>query len=192
MDRAQCLKDTYLKYGIPVSPFNIFGIRNEEKQKEDIWNDWIGYFTNTDFQIYKGTTDPGIYWTVNPMNRLGTAHMCLGYHKKIWTVGKHQGKYTALCNTWKCLPTKVWRDFDKDTIQDANEKIEKSWIGLNLHKSNDLAIMTKIGKYSAACQVLVDHDNFEKLLQSAIASKQLWFDYFLFDKSQISFFGELV
>jgi hypothetical protein len=191
INRLQILKNLYRNHGAQTSIFNLFGIRNAEKQKEDIWNDWIGYFTDTEIHFYRGTTDPGIYWTLNPMNPKGTSHLCLGYHKRIWTIDKHQGKYTALCNNWKCYRQKVWRDLDEDTMEGPNDMIDIGWFGVNLHRADALQIITSIGKYSAGCQVIVNPESFNQLLYKALESKLYWFDYFLFDKSQISFFGEL-
>ena len=190
--KLEYIKNLYFKHGIPLKSINLFGIRNEEKQKKDIWNDIIGFFTEDKIYFYKGTTDPGYYWTLNPSLKQGTAHLCLGYHNKIWKISKHRGKYTALCNRWKCNKTRIWRDINKDTKFDKNiEKFYKGHFGINLHRASALYLLNKIGKFSAGCQVLQDSKNFNFLISKCIESKQKYFSYFLFDKSQIAFFEKL-
>jgi len=190
-DYIQSIKALYFKNGIKTTSFNLFGIRNEDKQKDDVWNDHIGYFTGTgEIKIYKGTTDPGIYWTINSTD--GAAHLCLGYHENIWKIDKHKGLYTALCNRWPCNKTRFWRDENKDTLQSPVEVIKKDYIGINLHRASAYQILQQIGKYSAACQVIVSTSNFDRLLKKATESNQLMFSYFLFDKSQIPFYKDLL
>ena len=189
------IKNLYLQNGIQPTTFNAFGIRNREKQGEDIWNDWIGFFTEKQDEIYifKGTTDPGIYWTTHPETPEGVAHLCLGYQKDIWVIDKHRGMYTALCNRWNCNPTRIWRDVNKDTSFNASiDKIESVKIGLNCHRADMLAILKYIGKYSAGCQVILNPKEFDIFITTAINSGLKKFSYFLFDKSQIEFFNELV
>lgn len=187
------IKDLYFKHGIQTQNINIFGIRNTEKQKEDFFNDWIGYFTpDNEIHFYRSTTDPGIYWTLNPENSAGTAHLCLGYHENIWVIAKHRGQYTALCNTWRCNPTRIWRDANKDTAyKESIDKIYKGRFGINLHRADALQIITKIGRYSAGCQVIQNPKSYNTLLTKTVQSKQSRFSYFLFDKLQIPFFSEL-
>jgi hypothetical protein len=187
------INNLYLKYGIPTYDLNIFGIRDEAKQNEDIWNDWIGYFIpNKEIHFYRGTTDPGIYWTINPMDPAGAAHLCLGYHKDIWKIDKHRGEYTALCNKWLCRNVRVWRDKNKDTTYEKDiDPIQSGIFGINLHRADALQLITKIGKYSAGCQVIRNPESFNALIELSQKSNQRRFSYFLFDKSQIPFFNEL-
>lgn len=191
MNQLEIMKNLYITSGVSIDLINFFGFRNAEKQKEDTWNDRIGYFTSNEIGIYKGTTDPGIYWTMNPENTAGAAHLCLGYHKNIWVIDKHKGLYTALCNKWNCNPTRIWRDTDKDTVQDLNDKLETGRFGINLHRASSLFLLESIGKYSAGCQVVQDAKNFDIIMNKAVESGLKKFSYFLFSKNQISFFEEL-
>jgi len=193
MNNLDYFKNLYLTHGVELQNLNIFGIRNEEKQEQDIWNDVIGYFTNDEIKFFRGTTDPGYYWTLNPMNNQGTAHLCLGHHKNIWIIDKHRGKYTALCNRWNCSKTTVWRDRDKDGVfKHQNDKLFSGYFGINLHRASALYLLDKIGRYSAGCQVVWEVNDFMDLIDKAKNSGIRKFDYFLFDCKQIDFFNELL
>ena len=116
----------------------------------------------------------------------------MGYHNKIWKIDKHRRKYIALCNRWGCSKTKIWRDYNKNTVFDKNiDKIYKGYFGINLHRASILYILDKIGKFSAGCQVIQSSKDFDFLISKCMESKQKYFSYFLFDKNQIEFFKEL-
>lgn len=186
MNQLDYFKNLYLKHGIPLKPLNIFGIRNERCQKQDIWNDIIGYFTKDEIKFMRATTDPGNYWTLNPINKKGTAHLCLGYHENIWKLDKHRGKYIAFCNRWNCNKTTIWRDKNKDgNFTHQNDKIYTGHFGMNLHRASALYDLVKIGKYSAGCQVIWEINDFLGLIEKAKDSGMKKFSYFLFDYKQI-------
>lgn len=188
------IKDLYLKNGIQPTNFNLFGIRNSEDQNKDFFNDYIGFFTDidSDIALYRGTTDPGIYWTLNAEINKGAAHLCVGYHENIWVIDKHKGLYTALCNRWNCNKTKVWRDLNKDTGFDIKiDKIESGRFGINLHRADALHKLNYIGRYSAGCQVIQSANNFDIIIEKAKLSGLKKFSYFLFDKSQVNFYERL-
>ncbi len=193
MEHLDNFKNLYLKHSVSLQPLNIFGIRDESNQDKDVWNDIIGYFTDTEIKFYKGTTDPGRYWTINKLNPLGTAHLCLGYHKDIWKLEKHRKKYIALCNTWQCEPTTVWRDINKDGKFDhQNEKIYTGYFGINLHRAHKIYRTTYIGKYSAGCQVIQNPALFTNLIQQAYKSNMEKFSYFLFDYNESNIFNDIM
>lgn len=186
-------KNLYLKHGINLSRFNAFGIRNEDNQNKDIWNDIIGYFIEDDIHFYKATTDPGRYYTLNPINTEGTAHLCLGYQENIWKIDKHQGKYTAFCNKWNCEKTKIWRDRNQDyKFDNKNEKVYSGHFGINLHRSHRDKLIGTVGKYSAGCQVIRNPNSYKTFIEQAIKSEMKKFSYFLFDYKQIEIFNELM
>jgi hypothetical protein len=192
MDKLNYIKNLYIKHGVELKPFNIFGIRNKSKQLADDWNDIIGFFTNTKIQFFTGTTDPGKHYTLNPMNRKGTAHLCLGYHENIWMFGMHRGRYKAFCNTWRCNKTKVWRDIDADgEFNNNNEKKYSGHFGINLHRARSSGLAFKVGRYSAGCQVVRSPERFKMMIEEGKKSGMKKFSYFLFDYKQIDFYGDL-
>lgn len=170
-------KNYYITRGYPIDEINLFMIRNEDGQNSDGINDVFGIWNNKLNKIFimKGSSDPGKYWTEfggAGKYRKGVAHMCYGYHPKIWCVDKHKGKYRALCNRrWKgCKPIKFWRDANKNYIKDAGEKVEKGWIGLNLHRMKRWVESTKVGKYSAGCQTVANPKDYDEMIQIVCAS----------------------
>jgi len=192
MSYLKHFKNLYKEYGVEIDKFNLFGIRNEENQEQDEWNDYIGFFTDINIYFFKGTTDPGYYYTKNPVNKDGTAHLCLGFHKQIWKIGLHKGKYEAFCNKWPCNKTRIWRDFDADGELDySDEKIYTGYFGINLHRANEDYLVSTVGKYSAGCQVVRNNNSFQFILEEAKKSGLEKFSYFLFNKNQINFFDDL-
>lgn len=101
---------------------------------------------------YVNTTDPGTYYLLNPMSKLGSAVLKPGQYVNSYSIGFHQGKsdHKALVQTG---PVTVYRDNDKDSIAEAVEKTETGLFGINLHGGNKNATTMKIGKWSAGCNV---------------------------------------
>jgi len=98
------------------------------------------------------TTDPGLYWLENPMNKNGTGILKEGQYENLWQIGRHQGKYEALVQRSACT---VIRDFDRDKELDyASGKEETGLFGLNCHRAAENGASIEVGKWSAACQVL--------------------------------------
>lgn len=154
---------------------NLFGLRNEADQQSDLFNDFIGVCTGDVVRIYAGTTDPGAWWTKNPITAAGAtgaAHLCEGFHKNAWRVGVHaQGTlfaHEALVQTG--YKVKIWRDVDKDYEMGEKDLVQEGYFGINIHRAG-LDDPTKIGKYSAGCQVVRHHKDFEELLEIVKASE---------------------
>lgn len=194
-DLLSMVREAYLKRGIPWDEINIFGIRNEENQPEDIFNDFIGIATDSDLILFEATTDPGWYYTEKPFTVdgiTGAAHLCLGYHPDIWMVDIHMKGRTvahkALCQYGNAV--KIWRDIDKDGIQDDQDIIQSGYFGINLHRAG-ITKTENIGLWSAGCQVIKSADDFKILLGTIESSTKYKrdsrsrFSYVLFDKSEI-------
>lgn len=204
------IKAVYQKKGYPFLEntgkefnLNLIGIRNPD-QKADTFND-------TEYMVweYKGTknaigfpitTDPGVFYRNNPAAMAGTGILKEGFHKDLWQIAKHQGKYSALCQR---TPTWVIRDFDKDADLDFNQpdltKLTKKeltlggyktyewydasnklvWreqyglFGVNNHRAAENGASTKVYNWSAACQVL------QNRLRDFFGTKLYEFDYFM-------------
>ena len=154
----------------------IFGIRNDANPEMDMFNDVLGFICDDELHLAKGTTDPGVYYTQNPLNKDGAFHFNLGWQEKIWRLRKHRNKYLALCDDWKTNKISGWRDKNKNHINDDGIEVFDN-VGGNLHlASNDDLILYS----SAGCQVTPDKKFFNKLINCAKDSGQDLFSYMLF------------
>jgi len=162
-----------------LQEINLFGIRKENKN--NLFDDWIGWFDLAcNIGIYKGTTEPGLYWTLHPMRKEGAARLVTGFHKHLWMRGKHRG-YDALVQANKC---KVIRDPNKNMISDDNIT-QRGYFGINLHRASKYKIVQKVDRYSAGCQVIQDIIDFKILRGKAYQAKQEYYNYYLFDSNNI-------
>lgn len=165
----------YLQNGYPLDKLILFGIRNDKNFELDMFNDWLGFIYGDQLHIAKGTTDPGVYYTKNPMNPKGAFHLVNGFHKDIWRLRKHAGKYLALCNDPECEKVRGWRDSNPDFIF-------SNWVYTNWHytKQEEFIKMS-----SAGCQVSKDKKFFKESIKAAQKSGQLRFSYNLFKIEEI-------
>lgn len=183
----------FKKKNIDEKEFMLIGIRDEDGMKKDIINDYLSYRLDGELKyLYRGTTDPGVYWTTSAeRNKKGTFHLKTGFHKKIWCLGKHRG-YTAFVNNWKyCLPTEGWRDADYNFDYSKKDISVKGHYGINCHRMHKFNIVNRVGKYSGGCQVFQS----AKVLKAVISvfkdtcmyndNKQVAVDYMLFDIKQL-------
>ena len=147
---------------------NIIGIRSKNRGAgefddwlavvcKDINGTWLTYW-------FPATTDPGIPWLETPGNPGGTAILVPGQYRS-YTLGKHRGKYTALCQ--RAGPVKVYRDSNKDSFLDlAPESVKEGMFGINIHRSNlSDSGAQKIGRYSAGCTVVKRAKDFALLIE---------------------------
>jgi hypothetical protein len=166
---------------------NLFGIRNGYDVVDE-FNDILGIayvddFGNEVVVTHKGTTKPGLYYLKNKLGgNNGTAILIPGYYSKCWKIGEHKG-YQALVQNG--MPFKVWRDNNSDGKFDIGGTVYTDVTGLNRHTTSFLTEKTKVGPYSAGCQV--DQDDEDHLVDMAICSKsaRLYgnsFSYALFDE----------
>lgn len=154
---------------------NLFGLRNEASQESDLFNDFIGICSGDIIKVYSGTTDPGAWWTLHPVTAsgvTGAAHLCEGFHKNAWRVGVHaQGTpfaHEALVQTGNKV--RIWRDLKNNFTHDDGDPEQSGYFGINIHRAG-LDDPTKIGKYSAGCQVVRHHKDFDELMGIIKASE---------------------
>lgn len=192
------LKNLYAQYNIPWDEINLFGIRHEEDQQLDIFNDFIGIATENEIKVFPATVDPGKPWTLNPVtvNGLtGAAHLCLGYHPNAWVIGIHgtnpKFAHEALVQIGNSVA--IWRDTNKDGLFEQGEPIVRGYFGINIHRAYPpgAGATPTIGLYSAGCQVFQIAENLQyvlNILKSTNKYKQnskcTW-SYTLFDKNAI-------
>lgn len=146
---------------------NIIGVRkNNHKQVTNKFDDVLVviYQDNNDKTIRKCfdiTTEPGIYYMKNPMNRKGAGILVPNQYLSTWKLGLHQGKYTALVQQ---KPVEVFRDTNKDDKYDLNfEVIDRGLFGVNIHRAGNAS--KQIDKWSAACQVFANADDFNTFIK---------------------------
>jgi hypothetical protein len=146
----------YAENEIKRQTVNIFGVRKSDNNAlNNMYEDVIGFDINGEILIFEGTTNPGKYYTVNPINKLGCAHVKEGFHPDIWQVGIHnpdtRNAHEAFIQTGNKIT--VIRDKNKNGIIDENEIEYVGFFGINLH-GGALSEDDNINGWSAGCQVL--------------------------------------
>ena len=136
---------------------NLIGIRSRSLVVNE-FNDRIGYIINDQFKnpsmmFFSGSTKPGLYWLKNKMGSVnGTATLKENQYRQCWVEGDHKGDYWALDQSDRAT-FEVYRDNDKDGQFDWNGKIWTDVQGLELHTTSLINHKTKVGAYSAGCQI---------------------------------------
>ena len=160
---------------------NIFGIRDLCSEK-DTFNDFVGVAYEDDLcqkkvDLYPSTTDPGLHYLRNPLNKDGTIIMLEGQYKACYKSGIHGRTglypYKAL---EQCGSMDYVRDNNKDDKYDID--ISKKITGVfktNLHRCSKWKIVRYIGRYSAGCQVVQDPKHFDELMVTANRQQSLGF-----------------
>ena len=98
----------------------------------------------------QSTTEPGRYYTVNPMNRFGAARIAFGQYKA-WVDGMHKGYQPALVQKGYL---RIHRDLNKDGKRSASDVIVVGdSFGLNQHSTDADNTPIYVDKYSAGCLV---------------------------------------
>ena len=165
---------------------NIIGIRNSktENMVTNRFDDTItlSYKINGEWQYHEFdcTTDPGTHWVKNVMNDKGVAILKPGQYPKSYRIGKHQGKYEALCQQ---NPVTVYRDNNRDDIYNLNtEKTDTGLFGINIHRATEKAgnKSTKIDKWSAGCQVIASNNDWTKFIKICKKAKDTWSNNFTY------------
>ena len=121
--------------------------------------------------IWQASTEPGSYYTSNPMNSKGAARIKFGQYVA-WRVGTHGNSepHEALIQV---EPVTVHRDFNKD-FKRTGDKLDTGLFGINQHWGYD-QVFNNIGRASAGCLVgrtRDGHREFMKLIKSDIRYKQ--------------------
>lgn len=107
------------------------------------------------------TTEPGTYYTNNPLNPRGCARIAFGQYKA-WVQGYHgRQQYPAL---EQAAPVKVYRDGNADFIR-TGDFLDEGLFGINQHHGWNCPV---IEENSAGClvgQSVAGHQDFIKLLK---------------------------
>ena len=169
------LKSEFNRLGYKWFPFHVVGIRSKANEPNK-FDDLIGIVKNNTIKWYKGTTNAGTYWLLNPSNVDGTAVLKCGQYVDSWAIGLHQGKYKALK---QIKPVTVYRDGDRDNIAEEQGKLDTGLFGINIHRANETATSVNIDKWSAGCQVLANGVDFKEFINTCEMSKINFFTYTL-------------
>jgi len=114
------------------------------------------------------TTEPGKFFTDNPMNKSGAARIAFGQYKA-WRVGVHRrGKKGAHEALVQVDVISVHRDLNKDGKRTGDKIDVGAGFGINQHSGHD-APADNIGRQSAGCLVGRsdnDHRGFMKLVKA--------------------------
>ena len=167
---------------------NIIGIRHRGRPNEfddiialvyrDETNGWVQ-------REFTCTTDPGSYWTHNPMRKSGTAVLCPGQYRS-YSIDKHRGQYDALCQ--RIGPVKVWRTPAGEKIEwDSFDEGKAGNYSINIHSSGS-HLSTEVNKWSAGCTVLADPLEWHTFMRTAKKSAELYgnaFTYTLLEKEDV-------
>ena len=161
---------------------NIIGERNP-KGRPDHFDDWISVVYKIrgrwNHEIFRCTTDPGLYWMNNPGRVEGTA--ILQHNQQMrgaYKLGIHRGKYMALVQD---KPVNVFRDRNMDNIHDYSGPLHRGLFGINIHRAS-LNTTSKVGRFSAGCTVIKesrDFDKFMTLCKNQIRHNPTW-DHFTY------------
>jgi len=183
----QDIMKVYIAKGYPIlmnNKPNIFGIRNCNNIT-DAFDDYIGIFWGEqemdNFVIFEATTDPGKFYAENPIDGKRTAMMVPGYHKDVYALGLHQGKADHECLR-QVKDIAFYQDTDRNFEIDINAPIKWQSIGANIHGTRPDLEAWRVGKFSAACQVIKTWNSFQTFMNVCKASKEKFFSYALLEK----------
>ena len=145
---------------------NIIGLRSPDPTP-NIFNDIILVVYQNEAKLwmveaFQATTDPGLYWMLNPENTRGTAIVAEQQARKVWKKGLHKGLPALV----QVNPIIVIRDFNKDRKLDYNSaRRETGVFAINMHRSRNDGVATQVvDKWSAGCQVLSLNKDMERIL----------------------------
>lgn len=171
---------------------NIIGIRTDQGGKvTNKFDDFLLVLYYVDGKlnkkIYAITTEPGRYYMKNKLgNSKGTAILVPNQYRGCWEIGKHNGKYDALCQK---KAVSVYRDGNKDLVYDLNpKKIDKGIFGINIHRSSPTATSITVDNWSAGCQVFASSKEFKEFMELCFKQKALYgnsFTYTLLDEADL-------
>lgn len=124
---------------------------NPNNDEPNQFND-VRLVLSGDFRLlgnWSATTEPGRWYTQNPMNQKGCARIGFGQYKA-WAVGRHGNSdpHEALVQVGEVV---VWRDANRDGLR-VGDNIDRGLFGINQHWGYDLP-PDNIGRASAGCLV---------------------------------------
>lgn len=187
--RYQIFESSHRPYNL-----NLVGIRSADPTpnvfNDQLWVFWRNKQSSSkssawDTNVYRITTDPGLYWLQNPMNPSGTGILKPGQYPGLWKIGIHNGKYEALIQAAPCT---LIRDYNRDNKLDFHSGREETGLfGVNLHHAGENS--ATVDKWSAGCQVFAELREFNEFMDLARMARDFWgnsFTYTLMREDEIS------
>ena len=174
---------------------NIVGVRNSKTNGRvtNAFDDCmtISYKVEGEwkFHCFPCTTDPGTHWVENILNDRGVAILKPGQYRGSHKLRLHQGKYLALGQK---KPMSIYRDANLDGKYDLiEESVREELIGINIHRATSRAggKSSRVDKWSAGCQVIVDNDDWHEFLDICQAAREIHgnsFSYTLLESKDIA------
>ncbi|WP_341900769.1 hypothetical protein [Fluviicola taffensis] len=168
---------------------NIVGIRNKTAGDKvtNVFDDFMTISYKEDgiwkFFCWNATTDPGKKAVVELHNTKGVAILKPGQYRGAWTIGKHNGKYDALCQ--RLANVTVFRDANKDQKYDFTKE-DTGIFGINIHKSGEDS--TWVENWSEGCQVFKRAKDFDVFMSICARAKAIHgnaFSYALLESTDI-------
>lgn len=118
---------------------------------------------------WKATTEPGYFYTDNPMNPKGCARIAIDKQWKAWSVGYHgRTQYEALVQV---ADVEVYRDYNRDHKR-TGDWVDSGIYGINFHHGWDSPY---VDSNSAGCLVgksIHGHEQFMSLIKSDVRYQQ--------------------
>lgn len=171
---------------------NIWGFRSDSKDTTSFNDLCVVFYQNRQghwfLEYFDITTDPSDLTLMNPININGTAILCEGYHKSLWTFGfhKHRSDHKALIQHSPCT---VYRDNNRDKEIDELLPRETGMFGIEMHRASKYGTTPKIGLYSAGCQVHADVVKYDQvfipLVENCVNEGNSVFSYTLVKESDL-------
>ena len=147
---------------------NLVAVRHPDR-RANTFNDWLHVLyretAGGPWKVYSldVTTDPGLYYRLNPSRVEGTAILKAGFIKSAWKLGLHKGEKRALV---QAAPVTVWRDADRDAEIDIGAEGPQSQqtgtFGINIHRAGKASEV--VDKWSAGCIVAQEEAAFLDLI----------------------------
>jgi hypothetical protein len=187
------LDDQKFKKSIDYTKYNLVGLRNRIKLKEQKPNEFIdalilmGPENEKNLKIFPGTTSPGIYFLMRDLRNYWAAKSGDTYPDRLailqpgiykYKAGKHRNLYDALVPVDKShvhryeVPDK---DKAKFTTYEPGYS-ETGDFGINIHRAKG---EKEIGYYSAGCIVFQKKEDLDSVLDKLKESNQKEIDFIL-------------
>lgn len=131
----------------------------------DVWDDARCIISNAGeiLMSSQATTEPGKYYTNNPLNPQGAFRIAFGNYQDAWRIGDHKGQLALV----QCGNLKGHRDLNKDGTRTGDPIDIGNHFGVNQHTTSNAP--ETIGLWSAGCLVgrfPVTHEKFMEICKN--------------------------